>query len=189
MKINPMKDKAKKICRLSYILICCVVSSFIFLIPNTHDSLMGEKFWDYLYKNVYEDYYFLKCTYDKKKTNFGANLGTRVLYLEKCPHKTKNIELDGRLMNADNVINPKRSHVISVNKDYQAINEFNDKNKNKIRIRLHTTNDFDKTYRTNTILMYIGFFASFILIWFSRNISIHIFSLITKGTVKGWKKL
>ena len=95
-----MKENTKKTCMLIYILTFIVISSFSFVIPNTNKSWIGNPLYRYLWKNVYVEHRFLKCKYYDSPTLYDG----KPIPIETCLHKTKNIEIDGTIINADKYV-------------------------------------------------------------------------------------
>jgi len=181
-----MKENIKKTYMLIYILTFIVVSSFSFVIPNTNKSWIGNPLYRYLWKNVYVDHRFLKCNYYDSTTLYDG----KPLPIERCAHKTKNIEIDGTIINADKYVKYLDHSATEYerhqkNQGYIIIEKFNKENKFVAKIYHHTFYNSKGARKTTLISMWLAFVFSLPLIWISRNISISIASLITKG----WKKI
>ena len=63
-----MKDNIKKISRLSYITIMIIFSLFIFIIPDTDDSIAGN-ISEQILREKMKSYGFQACPIEIKKTN------------------------------------------------------------------------------------------------------------------------
>jgi len=183
-----MKENIKKTCMLIYILTFIVISSFSFVIPNTNKSWIGDPLNRYLWKNIYADHLFLQCEYYDSTTLYDGN----PIPIERCPpwNMVTSIEIDGTIINADTYMKPlDRSateyEIQQKNRGRRLIKEFNIKNINVAKIYHHIVYDSKGARKTTLISMWLAFVFSLPLIWISRNISISIASLITKG----WKKI
>ena len=129
---------------------------------------------------------FLKCKYYDSPTLYDG----KPIPIETCLHKTKNIEIDGTIINADTYMKPlgrsaTEYEIQQKNQGRILIKEFNIKNINVAKIYHHIVYDSKGARKTTLISMWLAFVFSLPLIWISRNISISIASLITKG----WKKI
>jgi|TARA_Y100000294_G_scaffold96945_1_gene90109 hypothetical protein len=181
-----MKENTKKTCMLIYILTFIVISSFSFVIPNTNKSWIGNPLYRYLWKNVYVEHRFLKCKYYDSPTLYDG----KPIPIETCLHKTKNIEIDGTIINADKYVKSLDHSATEYERhqksqEFLIIDKFNRQNRNVARIRHHTFYNTKGALKTTLISMWLAFVFSLPLIWISRNISISIVSLMTKV----WKKI
>ena len=181
-----MKENIKKTCMLIYILTFIVISSFSFVIPNTNKSWIGNPLYRYLWKNIYADHLFLKCKYYDSATLYDG----RPIPIERCPpwNMVKNIKIYGIIINADKYMKPldrSATEYERKNQGHILIEKFNKQNKNVAKIYHHIVYDSKGALKTTLISMWLAFVFSLPLIWISRNISISIASLITKG----WKKI
>ena len=181
-----MKDNVKKTSRLSYIIIMIIFSLFIFIIPNTDDSIIGG-YTETLLREKMKSYGFQACPIEKKKTNIGV---LPYLYVEKCsPMYTKEIKISGLKLNADKMRKTK-GYDPRINQMFTTFNEFNEENKFKFKYRMVTYRGYyEKAKKYTLFIMWASFLISLPLIWLSRNFSISIVNGTMKMFNKGWKKL
>ena len=181
-----MKDNIKKISRLSYVIIMIIFSLFIFIIPNTDDSIIGG-YTETLLREKMKSYGFQACPIKKKITDMKI---MPYLYVENCsPMYTKEIEISGLKLNADKMRKTK-GYDPKINQMFITFNEFNEENKFKFKYRMVTYRGYyEKAQKYNLFLMWASFLISLPLIWLSRNFSISIVNGTMKMFNKGWKKL
>ena len=181
-----MKDNIKKISRLSYITIMIIFSLFIFIIPDTDDSIAGNISEQILRENM-KSYGLQACPIEIKKTNMEF---MPYLYVEKCsPMYTKEIEINGLKLNADKMRKTK-GYDPRINQMFITLNEWNEENKYKFKYKMVTYRGYyEKAKRYTLFIMWTSFLISLPLIWLSRNFSISIVNATMSIFKKGWKKL
>lgn len=181
-----MKDNIKKVSRLSYITITIIFSLFIFIIPDTDDSIAGN-ITEQILSEKMKSYGFQACPIKKKKTDMKF---MPYLYVENCsPMYTKEIEISGLKLNADKMRKTK-GYDPRINQMFITLNEWNEENKNKFKYRMVTYRGYyEKAQKYTLFIMWASFLISLPLIWLSRNFSISIVNTIMSIFKKGWKKL
>ena len=181
-----MKDNIKKISRLSYITIMIIFSLFIFIIPDTDDSIAGN-ISEQILREKMKSYGFQACPIEIKKTNMEF---MPYLYSEKCsPMYTKEIEINGLKLNADKM-RKTNGYDPRINQMFITLNELNEENKYKFKYKMVTYRGYyEKAKRYTLFIMWASFLISLPLIWLSRNFSISIVNTIMSIFKKGWKKL
>ena len=172
-----MKENTKKIARLSYVIIFCILSYVLFLSWNSPAEKMT---YEYLRK-VKTNHFFISCLKggwtDPENGNYQPLTGKK-----ECSGRKKSIIVENIL------IFPNTIRTSAQNK---ALKKFNQDPKRGWYYEYSNDNQiaYKKARAITPKIMWILFFLSLPIAWFTRNFSILIVTLITKGTLKGWKKL
>ena len=184
-----MKEDTKKILKLSYVLILLTLSAFLFILPDRNESWVGDTTDKAISRIFFTKYYFSACSF--KKHTFNLGYGDRTYINDSCssfPAGPEKLKLEGRTIYAKQLY--KRNYGKDVWLIMERMKEKARNNPSKASYFIARSNvQWKKGAKVNSFLMFILFFASIPYIWYTRNLSIYLYSLIKKGTSKGWKKL
>lgn len=169
-----MKENIKKITRLSYVVLLCVIS-YAMLIGsgNSLYSPIGSSVSKALQKSL-TNHFFLACYKKEYRKNY---------YIKECFNRKETLQIKGQIVNVNNY------HQYPL--DWKAFKEFN--NDNNIKYTWEYSNDrklaYYKSNKLTPKIMWPLFIITLPLIWFSRNFSISIVNSTMSVFKKGWKKL
>ena len=174
------RENIKKISRLGYVIIL-FVCSYLFFIGNsfTYYSPVGETIHNGLTK-IFTEHYFVSCRQVKISEPTPPFFGA--MYEKKCSGPEKSIEIDNVIIFPNTTMNSQQS---------QAFLKFNN-NPNRKYTYEYSSNRYyalKKSEKITEVIMWIIFFLTLPLIWFTRNFSIHIVNFSVSLVSKGWKKL
>ena len=177
------KANINKIARLSYVIILTILSYILFLSWN---SPVEKITYEYL-REVKTNHFFITCL---KNGWTDPETGSYRPFASKkeCSFSgVKSINIDGYEMSVD----PDDYNSYVYSPQTEVFRKFNQDPKRGWYYQYSNDNQiaFKKARDITPKIMWGLFFLSIPLIWFTRNFSILIVTLITKGTLKGWNKL
>jgi hypothetical protein len=182
------RENIKKISRLSYVIIL-FVCSYLFFIGNgsSYYSTAGQPVQRGL-TSIFTEHYFLSCRIEKISAGQMIIDGGRPLILQRpsfekrCSGKEKSIEIDNVIIFPNTTINPQQS---------ESFTKFNNNPDRKYTYEYSNNRDdaYKKSEKITEVIMWIVFFLTIPLIWFTRDFSIHIVNFSISLVSKGWKKL
>ena len=176
-----MKENTKKIARLSYVIIFCILSySAIIGKGSPNYSIIGDPINNYFHESL-TNHFFISCLKggwtDPENGNYRPLTGKK-----ECSGREKSIIVENILI---------FPNTIGASAQSKALKKFNQDPKRGWYYEY--SNDRQTAYykadKLTPKIMWTLFFLSLPIAWFTRNFSILIATLITKGTLKGWKKL
>ena len=175
------RENIKKVSRLGYVIIL-FVCSYLFFIGNsfTYYSPVGETIHNGLTK-IFTEHYFVSCRQVKISEPTPPFFGA--MYEKKCSGPEKSIEIDNLIIFPNTFYsNPQHN---------EALNKFNKNPDRKYTYEYSSNRDYayKKSQKITEVIMWIVFFLTLPLIWFTRDFSIHIVNYSVSLVSKGWKKL
>jgi len=177
------KDNQRKIYRLIFVFVFILISFFSFVFPRHDRSWFGDFSHDFIGDVILTVSYFDVCK--------GSRSNCNPVY-RGAPFAPKELNINGTIVSAKDFRSKKYfkdSYSIWVNKSYEALNKWNEKNPKNLLYFPKQLIDKEKLNKTNLILNYLLFIISLGLIWSYRNFSITIVNSLASIVSKGWKKL
>tara|TARA_R110000824_G_scaffold264414_1_gene453241 strand:+ start:3013 stop:3546 length:534 start_codon:yes stop_codon:yes gene_type:complete len=177
-----MKENTKKIARLSYVIIFCILSYSVIIGKGSPNySIIGAPINNYFYESL-TNHFFVNCLKSGWTDPENGNYRPLTDKPECSLSGQESIIVENMLIFPNTVMTSAQS---------KAFKKFNQDIKRGWYYQY--SNDQQTAYaKANKLtpkIMWVLFFLSLPIAWFTRNFSILIVTLITKGTLKGWKKL
>jgi hypothetical protein len=175
------RENIKKISRLGYVIIL-FICSYLFFIGNsyTYYSPVGESLQRGLTK-IFTEYYFVSCR--QVKISEARPPFLPAMFEKRCSGPEKSIEIDNLIIFPNTFYsNPQHN---------EALNKFNNNPDRKYTYEYSSNRDYayKKSQKITEVIMWIVFFLTLPLIWFTRDFSIRIVNFSISLVSKGWKKL
>lgn len=177
------KENQKKIYRLIFVCVFVIISFFSFVIPRHDRSWFGSFSYDFIGDVFLTVSYFDVCE--------GSRYKCAPVFIG-APLAPKKLNLNGTIVKAEDFRRKKYfrgSYDPNINKSYEALNKWNEKNPKNILYFPKQTIDKNRVKNANLVLNYLLFVISLGLIWSYRNFSITIVNSLASIVNKGWKKL
>ena len=174
------RENIKKISRLGYVIIL-FICSYLFFIGNsyTYYSPAGESLRKGL-TSIFTEYYFVSCR--QVKISEARPPFLPAMFEKRCSGIEKSIEIDNVIIFPNTMMNPQQS---------EAFTKFNNNPDRKYTYQYSNNRDYayKKSQKITEVIMWIVFFLTLPLIWFTRDFSIRIVNFSISLVSKGWKKL
>jgi hypothetical protein len=174
------RENIKKISRLGYVIIL-FICSYLFFIGNsyTYYSPVGESLQRGLTK-IFTEYYFVSCR--QVKISEARPPFLPAMFEKRCSGPEKSIEIDNIIIFPNTMMNPQQS---------EAFTKFNNNPNRKYTYEYSNNRNYalKKSEKITEVIMWIVFFLTLPLIWFTRDFSIRIVNFSISLVSKGWKKL
>jgi hypothetical protein len=174
------RENIKKISRLGYVIIL-FICSYLFFIGNsyTYYSPVGESLQRGLTK-IFTEYYFVSCR--QVKISEAQSPFFPAMFEKRCSGPEKSIEIDNIIIFPNTMMNPQQS---------EAFTKFNNNPNRKYTYEYSNNRNYalKKSEKITEVIMWIVFFLTLPLIWFTRDFSIRIVNFSVNLVSKGWKKL
>ena len=174
------RENIKKISRLGYVVIL-FICSYLFFIGNsyTYYSPAGESLRKGL-TSIFTEYYFVSCR--QVKISEARPPFLPAMFEKRCSGIEKSIEIDNVIIFPNTMMNPQQS---------EAFTKFNNNPDRKYTYQYSNNRDYayKKSQKITEVIMWIVFFLTLPLIWFTRDFSIRIVNFSISLVSKGWKKL
>ena len=175
------RENIKKISRLGYVIIL-FICSYLFFIGNsyTYYSPAGETVQRGL-TSIFTEHYFVSCR--QVKISEARPPFLPAMFEKRCSGIEKSIEIDNLIIFPNTFYsNPQHN---------EALNKFNKNPDRKYTYEYSSNRDYayKKSQKITEVIMWIVFFLTLPLIWFTRDFSIHIVNFSVSLVSKGWKKL
>jgi hypothetical protein len=174
------RENIKKISRLGYVIIL-FICSYLFFIGNsyTYYSPAGEPVQRGLTK-IFTEHYFVSCR--QVKISEAQSPFFPAMFEKRCSGIEKSIEIDNVIIFPNTMMNPQQS---------EAFTKFNNNPDRKYTYQYSNNRDYayKKSQKITEVIMWIVFFLTLPLIWFTRDFSIRVVNFSISLVSKGWKKL
>jgi hypothetical protein len=174
------RENIKKISRLGYVVIL-FICSYLFFIGNsyTYYSPAGESLHKGLTK-IFTEHYFVSCR--QVKISEAQSPFFPAMFEKRCSGIEKSIEIDNVIIFPNTMMNPQQS---------EAFTKFNNNPDRKYTYQYSNNRDYayKKSQKITEVIMWVVFFLTLPLIWFTRDFSIRIVNFSISLVSKGWKKL
>ena len=174
------RENIKKISRLGYVIIL-FICSYLFFIGNsyTYYSPAGEPLQRGL-TSIFTEHYFVSCR--QVKISEARPPFLPAMFEKRCSGIEKSIEIDNVIIFPNTMMNPQQS---------EAFTKFNNNPDRKYTYQYSNNRDYayKKSQKITEVIMWIVFFLTLPLIWFTRDFSIRIVNFSISLVSKGWKKL
>jgi hypothetical protein len=174
------RENIKKISRLGYVVIL-FICSYLFFIGNsyTYYSPAGESLHKGLTK-IFTEHYFVSCR--QVKISEAQSPFFPAMFEKRCSGIEKSIEIDNVIIFPNTMMNPQQS---------EAFTKFNNNPDRKYTYQYSNNRDYayKKSQKITEVIMWIVFFLTLPLIWFTRDFSIRVVNFSISLVSKGWKKL
>jgi len=174
------RENIKKISRLGYVVIL-FICSYLFFIGNsyTYYSPAGEPVQKGL-TSIFTEHYFVSCR--QVKISEARPPFLPAMFEKRCSGIEKSIEIDNVIIFPNTMMNPQQS---------EAFTKFNNNPDRKYTYQYSNNRDYayKKSQKITEVIMWIVFFLTLPLIWFTRDFSIRIVNFSISLVSKGWKKL
>jgi len=174
------RENIKKISRLGYVVIL-FICSYLFFIGNsyTYYSPAGKTVQRGL-TSIFTEHYFVSCR--QVKISEARPPFFPPLTEKRCSGREKSIEIDNVIIFPNTMMNPQQ---------YQVFTKFNENPDRKYTYEYSNNRNYasKKSDKITAVIMWIVFFLTIPLIWFTRDFSIHIVNFSVSLVSKGWKKL
>ena len=174
------RENIKKISRLGYVIIL-FICSYLFFIGNsyTYYSPVGESLQRGLTK-IFTEYYFVSCR--QVKISEARPPFLPAMFEKRCSGPEKSIEIDNIIIFPNTMMNPQQS---------EAFTKFNNNPNRKYTYEYSNNRNYalKKSEKITEVIMWIVFFLTLPLIWFTRDFSIRIVNFSISLVSKGWKKI
>jgi hypothetical protein len=174
------RENIKKISRLGYVIIL-FICSYLFFIGNsyTYYSPAGESLHKGL-TSIFTEHYFVSCR--QVKISEARPPFLPAMFEKRCSGIEKSIEIDNVIIFPNTMMNPQQS---------EAFTKFNNNPDRKYTYQYSNNRDYayKKSQKITEVIMWIVFFLTLPLIWFTRDFSILIVNFSISLVSKGWKKL
>ena len=175
------RENIKKISRLGYVIILFIFS-YLFFIGNsfTYYSPAGQPIYRGLTK-IFTEHYFVSCR--QVKISEAQSPFFPAMFEKRCSGPEKSIEIDNLIIFPNTFYsNPQHN---------EALNKFNNNPNRKYTYEYSNNRNYalKKSEKITEVIMWIVFFLTLPLIWFTRDFSIRIVNFSVNLVSKGWKKL
>ena len=174
------RENIKKISRLGYVIILFIFS-YLFFIGNsfTYYSPAGQPIYRGLTK-IFTEHYFVSCR--QVKISEAQSPFFPAIFEKRCSGPEKSIEIDNIIIFPNTMMNPQQS---------EAFTKFNNNPNRKYTYEYSNNRNYalKKSEKITEVIMWIVFFLTLPLIWFTRDFSIRIVNFSISLVSKGWKKL
>ena len=174
------RENIKKISRLVYVIIL-FVSSYLFFIGkgSSYYSTAGQPLQRGL-TSIFTEHYFLSCR--QVKISEARPPFLPAMFEKRCSGIEKSIEIDNIIIFPNTMMNPQQS---------QAFTKFNNNPDRKYTYEYSNNREYalKKSDKITGIVMWVVFFLTLPLIWFTRDFSIRIVNFSISLVSKGWKRL
>jgi hypothetical protein len=174
------RENIKKISRLGYVIILFIFS-YLFFIGNsfTYYSPAGQPIYRGLTK-IFTEHYFVSCR--QVKISEAQSPFFPAMFEKRCSGPEKSIEIDNLIIFPNTMMNPQQS---------EAFTKFNNNPNRKYTYEYSNNRNYalKKSEKITEVIMWIVFFLTLPLIWFTRDFSIRIVNFSVNLVSKGWKKL
>ena len=174
------RENIKKISRLGYVIILFIFS-YLFFIGNsfTYYSPAGQPIYRGLTK-IFTEHYFVSCR--QVKISEARPPFLPAMFEKRCSGIEKSIEIDNVIIFPNTMMNPQQS---------EAFTKFNNNPDRKYTYQYSNNRDYayKKSQKITEVIMWIVFFLTLPLIWFTRDFSIRIVNFSISLVSKGWKRL
>jgi hypothetical protein len=174
------RENIKKVSRLGYVVIF-FICSYLFFIGNsyTYYSPAGEPVQRGL-TSIFTEHYFVSCR--QVKISEARPPFLPAMFEKRCSGIEKSIEIDNVIIFPNTMMNPQQS---------EAFTKFNNNPDRKYTYQYSNNRDYayKKSQKITEVIMWIVFFLTLPLIWFTRDFSILIVNFSISLVSKGWKKL
>jgi len=174
------RENIKKISRLGYVIILFIFS-YLFFIGNsfTYYSPAGQPIYRGLTK-IFTEHYFVSCR--QVKISEAQSPFFPAMFEKRCSGIEKSIEIDNIIIFPNTMMNPQQS---------EAFTKFNNNPNRKYTYEYSNNRNYalKKSEKITEVIMWIVFFLTLPLIWFTRDFSIRIVNFSVNLVSKGWKKL
>ena len=174
------RENIKKVSRLGYVVIL-FICSYLFFIGNsyTYYSPAGEPLQRGL-TSIFTEHYFVSCR--QVKISEARPPFLPAMFEKRCSGIEKSIEIDNVIIFPNTMMNPQQS---------EAFTKFNNNPDRKYTYQYSNNRDYayKKSQKITEVIMWIVFFLTLPLIWFTRDFSIRIVNFSISLVSKGWKKL
>jgi hypothetical protein len=174
------RENIKKISRLGYVIILFIFS-YLFFIGNsfTYYSPAGQPIYRGLTK-IFTEHYFVSCR--QVKISEAQSPFFPAMFEKRCSGPEKSIEIDNIIIFPNTMMNPQQS---------EAFTKFNNNPNRKYTYEYSNNRNYalKKSEKITEVIMWIVFFLTLPLIWFTRDFSIRIVNFSISLVSKGWKKL
>ena len=174
------RENIKNVSRLGYVVIL-FICSYLFFIGNsyTYYSPAGEPVQRGL-TSIFTEHYFVSCR--QVKISEARPPFLPAMFEKRCSGIEKSIEIDNVIIFPNTMMNPQQS---------EAFTKFNNNPDRKYTYQYSNNRDYayKKSQKITEVIMWIVFFLTLPLIWFTRDFSIRIVNFSISLVSKGWKKL
>jgi len=174
------RENIKKISRLGYVIILFIFS-YLFFIGNsfTYYSPAGQPIYRGLTK-IFTEHYFVSCR--QVKISEAQSPFFPAMFEKRCSGPEKSIEIDNIIIFPNTMMNPQQS---------EAFTKFNNNPNRKYTYEYSNNRNYalKKSEKITEVIMWIVFFLTLPLIWFTRDFSIRIVNFSISLVSKSWKKL
>ena len=174
------RENIKKVSRLGYVVIL-FICSYLFFIGNsyTYYSPAGEPVQRGL-TSIFTEHYFVSCR--QVKISEARPPFLPAMFEKRCSGIEKSIEIDNVIIFPNTMMNPQQS---------ESFTKFNNNPDRKYTYQYSNNRDYayKKSQKITEVIMWIVFFLTLPLIWFTRDFSIRIVNFSISLVSKGWKKL
>jgi hypothetical protein len=174
------RENIKKVSRLGYVVIL-FICSYLFFIGNsyTYYSPAGEPVQRGL-TSIFTEHYFVSCR--QVKISEARPPFLPAMFEKRCSGIEKSIEIDNVIIFPNTMMNLQQS---------EAFTKFNNNPDRKFTYQYSNNRDYayKKSQKITEVIMWIVFFLTLPLIWFTRDFSILIVNFSISLVSKGWKKL
>ena len=180
-----MTNNIKKTSRLIYVIIMLIVSLFVFILPQTHRSYLGDAVEELLKEKI-KTYGFQSCPVEIKKTDSEF---MPYLYIPRCNKYilSDEIKINGITLNANRMM---KTYDNVTRKKLKILRDWNKENRTKFIYKIEANYGYKEMAKKYTLLIMWGLFSiSLPLIWFSRNFALFIVNITMSIFKKGWKKI
>ena len=173
------RESIKKISRLGYVIILFIFSYLVFIgNSSTYYSPIGKPVYEGL-TSIFTEHYFVSCRQVKISE---AQPPFPPLFGKRCSSPEKSIEIDNYIIYPNTIMTIQQS---------EAFRKFNSNPDRKYTYEYSNNRNYayEKSKKITEVIMWILFFLTIPLIWFTRDFSIHIVNFSISLVSKGWKKL
>jgi hypothetical protein len=174
------RENIKKISRLGYVIIFFICSYLLFIGNSyTYYSPAGEPVQRGL-TSIFTEHYFVSCR--QVKISEAQSPFFPAMFEKRCSGIEKSIEIDNVIIFPNTMMNPQQS---------EAFTKFNNNPDRKYTYQYSNNRDYayKKSQKITEVIMWIVFFLTLPLIWFTRDFSIRVVNFSISLVSKGWKKL
>ena len=174
------RENIKKISRLGYVIILFICSYLLFIGNSyTYYSPAGEPVQRGL-TSIFTEHYFVSCR--QVKISEAQSPFFPAMFEKRCSGPEKSIEIDNIIIFPNTMMNPQQS---------EAFTKFNNNPNRKYTYEYSNNRNYalKKSEKITEVIMWIVFFLTLPLIWFTRDFSIRIVNFSVNLVSKGWKKL
>ena len=174
------RESIKKISRLGYVIILFVCSYLFFIGEgSSYYSTAGKSVQRGL-TSIFTEHYFVSC----RQVKISEARPPFILPIteKRCSSPEKSIEIDNYIIYPNTIMTIQQS---------EAFKKFNSNPDRKYTYEYSNNRNYayEKSKKITEVIMWILFFLTIPLIWFTRDFSIHIVNFSISLVSKGWKKL